>query len=217
MKKLAILFVIIIGCTSTTGIIERTASDYLKLAQGNRWTYLKNAQDTILREVLGDTTLLGDSALVIDTDGFQEYVQIFDEGLLRYERFVTYQGGQEVLLEERFGLWIESPLVLGNTWTDTFSAMRAFGADTFQYTHIVEGDVEEIVGLTAENESFAEVYRVGIRNRYRLVTPNETTEETEDLQDFFAPGVGLVKRIRSVYDGDTLVDSLVILSYEITE
>ena len=101
MKKLAILFVVVLGCTSITGIIERTASDYLKLAEGNRWTYLKNAQDTILREVMGDTTLLGDSALVIDTDGFQEYVQVFDEGILRYERFVAYQGGQEVLLEER--------------------------------------------------------------------------------------------------------------------
>jgi hypothetical protein len=215
MKRFALIIVTVLGCTSVTGIIERASSDYLRLEAGNRWTYLKNGTDTIYREVLGDTLIFGDTALIVDLDGSQEYVEIFDEGVLRYERHEAYRGGDEVLLEERYALWIETPLVLDNVWSDTFHTIRAFGADSFVYTHGIEGRVEEIVELTVAGGTYNEVYRVEMTDWIHLEAPDGTQDELEERVDYYAPDVGLVKRLRTFYGPDTLVDSLSLIEFQI--
>ena len=189
----------LLRCTSS--LIDRTLSDYLVLENGKSWVFLDNKGDTVIRTVVGDTVILGDSAKIVNFGGEVSIYRIGDQEVDLYSDYKTYRGGEEVQLESRFSLYFETPFVLGNKWNDSYQTSVEFLGDTFKYRHNLEGEVVSLEEVKVPAGDFNDVYRVKIREIRYVAGPY--SEETDTVLEifYFAPDVGLVKKI--LEEGDS--------------
>lgn len=186
-----------VQCTSS--IMDRSLSDYLRLEEGKRWVYLRNGEDTIFRTVLGDTVIISDTAKVVDFGGQLYFYRVDQQRVDRWSEFVDYRGGEEVPLEERFSLFLEMPLVLGNRWEDLYEGEEEFLGDTFRYSHSVKGEVVSLGEIEVPVGSFQNVYGVRIEEIRHRVNPSGEASDTLIEILYLAPDVGLV--MKSLLEG----------------
>ncbi len=196
------------GCTSS--YIDRSVSDYLKLDNGRKWVYLENGEDTLVRTVVGDTVILGDSAKVVNFGGDIIIYRLRDQRVDIYSHYVTYRGGDEVELENRYSLFLQIPFVLGNHWEDRYVNTVEFLGDTFSIEHKLFGDVLSIESLTLPAGSYNNVYKVRSREIRYLSGPFGEEVDTVTQFLYFAPDVGLVKK---VIEGNGFERVLELVSY----
>lgn len=182
-----------IQCTSS--FVDRGLSDYLMLENGRAWVYLDNNGDTVVQKVVGDTAILGDSAKLVNFGGYVNFYRVKEQDVSLYSSYVTYRGGEEVELENRFTLYFETPFVNGNKWEDNFETSKEFLGDTFRYVHNLDGKVVSIDKVDVPAGNFADVYKVKIEETRYIESPYAQESDTVVQFLYFAPDVGLVKKV----------------------
>jgi hypothetical protein len=176
------------GCDDTT--LYRARSDYFPLVPGSRWTYRDVAGDTSIDSVVGDSWVAGRACVVVFRDYAPEYWTKQPATVRRFTRLSTTVGGQEYVLEERYGLAYALPLVEGATWTESFrDTVVLLGTDTVFLKDSVSGRVAAIEDINTPAGTFIQCYRV---ETYREVEAAEASY-TADYTEWLAPDVGLVK------------------------
>lgn len=177
---------IIIGCNEDH-IVLRASRDYFPLKVGNYWRY----EDTLINssrvvEVMGDSAVLGRRCIVVE-DNFKEGYWIKSEG--RIEKFVAKTitlYGEEDTLEQAYRLYYLVPFIVGNVWSNTFADTVVVLTDTIIFSHTINGRVAAIEDVG----NFSDTYKVEL---LETIIENDSTE-TIATTEWFAPGIGLVKR-----------------------
>jgi hypothetical protein len=186
------------GCGDMT--FYRAKSDYFPLVPGSRWTYRDAVGDTSIDSVIGDSWVAGRACVVVFRDYAPEYWTKQPTALRRFTRLTANVGGQEYVLEERYGLAYALPLVEGATWTESFrDTVVLLGTDTVFLKDSVAGRVAAIEDINTPAGAFIQCYRV---ETYREVEAADASY-TADYTEWLAPDVGLVKR-KSGTDGREL-------------
>lgn len=191
----------LIGCSDMT--LYRAGADYFPLVQDTRWTYT-TGQFTLIDSVAGDTGIAERTAIVVLRSFVPEFWVRDRTGAWRYQRRAVYRGGNEVEVEARFARVYEFPLVLGNTWSETFrDTVRVLGSETLAIFDSLAGRVAAIEDVSTPAGTFNDCYRIELFRTELLDTLAQVTE-----LHWLAPGVGLVKRLVGT-------DSAVLVDYRI--
>jgi hypothetical protein len=151
-----------------------------------------------------------DASLVESTEGDFYYALSLD-ALQEYVFQTVFSFGEDIVLESRWRPRLERPLNLGNRWEDAFSNDVVHQGVTFSIESSLTGTVEEIETVLTPVDFFEECYRVDLDVRSRITLPTgDVEEENVRLKEWYAPGIGMVKRV--VEGGDTweLIDFFVL-------
>jgi hypothetical protein len=185
---MSLWFICLAGCGDMT--FYRAKSDYFPLFPGSRWTY-DVAGSTAIDSVAGDSSVAGRACVVVLRDYAPEYWTKQLTAVRQFVRLAANRGGQEYVLEERYGLVYALPLVQGATWDESFrDTIVLMGTDTVFLMDSVSGRVAAIEDVETPAGTFIQCYRVEI---HREVAAAELSF-TADYSEWLAPGVGLVKR-----------------------
>jgi len=170
-------------------ILYRSSEDYFPLVQGSEWKYL-TADDTTYVQVAGDSTVGNRRCIVVNVDFSPQFWHREPTQVRRFFYRTLSRGGTEYVLEERYGLIYLFPLVLGNSWRETFQdTIVVLGTDTINYLHRLEAVVAAVEDLTTPAGSFGQCYRLDFTEEIRALAA-----ETAYYSEWLAPGVGVVKR-----------------------
>lgn len=177
------------GCSDMT--FFRAKSDYFPLIAGSRWTY-DVAGRTAIDSVVGDSSVDGRACVVVLRDYAPEYWTKQATEVRQLTRLAANRGGQEYVLEERYGLVYGLPFVQGATWSESFrDTVVLMGTDTVFVKDSVSGHVAAIEDVETKAGTFIQCYRVEM---YREVAAAEASFAAS-YADWLAPGVGLVRRV----------------------
>jgi len=177
------------GCGDMT--LFRAKSDYFPLIPGSRWTY-DVAGYTAIDSVGSDSAVAGRACVVVLRDYAPEYWTKQLTAVRQFTRLTANRGGQEYVLEERYGLVYALPLVEGSRWDESFrDTIVPRGTDTVFLKDSVSGRVAAIEDIETPAGTFIQCYRV---DTHREVEAAELSF-TADYSEWLAPGVGLVRRV----------------------
>jgi hypothetical protein len=179
------------GCKLNDGVLRRSAADYFPLRTGSEWRYDLGGT-TSLVQVRGDSLAYNYPVTVVLRDYEEEYWLESQGDVSRFVNTVVNRGGTDYPLEQRFRRFYVLPFVLGNSWSDDFDDTVDVLGDTIHYRHKIDGKVAAIAPVTVPAGSFADCYEVDLNE---LVVMNDSVTNTS-TQEWYAPGVGLVKRIQ---------------------
>ncbi len=179
--------VFIFGC-SQDHIVLRATADYFPFKVGNYWKY-EDAVSKIphIVEVKMDSVVFGRSCTVVE-DNFKESYWVKSEGWV--EKFVVKtitRYGEEDTLEQAYRAYYLLPFVVGNIWSDTLADTVVVMTDTIIFHHAIDVTVAGIEDVN----NFTDTYKV---ETVETVSQNDSTETTVTTE-WFAPGIGLVKRV----------------------
>jgi hypothetical protein len=185
----ALWFVFLAGCDDMT--FFRAKSDYFPLIPGSRWTY-NAAGNTAIDSVVGDSSVAGRACVIVLRDYAPEYWTKQVTAVRQFVRLSANRGGQEYVLEERYGLVYALPFVEGATWDESFrDTVVLMGTDTVFLKDSVSGRVAAIEDIETPAGTFIQCYRV---ETHREVEAAEASF-TADYSEWLAPDVGLVRRV----------------------
>ena len=177
------------GCSDMT--FYRAKSDYFPLVPGSRWTY-DAAGYTAIDSVVGDSSVAGRACVIVLRDYAPEYWTKQVMAVRQFVHLSANRGGQEYVLEERYGLVYALPLVEGATWDESFrDTVVLMGTDTVFLKDSVSGRVAAVEDVETPAGTFIQCYRV---ETHREVEAAEVSF-TADYSEWLAPGVGLVRRV----------------------
>ena len=170
-------------------VLFRAGQDYFPLVNGTTWGYTEGGFASY-DSVAGDTAVLGRTAVVVLRDFAPEFWLSSPAELRRYVRRTVTLGGQEYVLEERFGLEYQLPLVAGTGWAEVFyDTVAVLGNDSIPVRDSMAARVTAVEDVETPAGSFFDCYRVEF---YRSFAGSDTL--TEQYTEWLAPGVGVVRR-----------------------
>jgi hypothetical protein len=214
MRRGFLLFFLILSCEMPS-IVDRMVSDYFPYEEGREWIFLKNGEDTLYQKILGDTVLFGDSVFIVESFGEVQYIHRDEESLKNYRKTIVYRWGEEILLEERFSLNFELPLVINNEWRDTYSNTVVVYGDTFSINYNLVGKVQDITEITVPSGKYSSVYKVFLREEEEIREKGDRIFEGEEKVYYLAPDIGPVKiEILKYTENDTTFDVLELLDFK---
>jgi hypothetical protein len=189
-------------CDVDNGILTRASSQYFPLTAGAQWTFIHPDGTTSEDSVAGDSEAFNNPCTVVEHD-FEEQYLINSNGGLR--RFVNYQlniGGADYPLEQSYRLYYVLPFVSGNTWSEDFQDSVPVLGDTFEIQHSIAGRVNGDTTVTVQVPAgtFTECYEVDLNETIIAGTAVNLDTTRVNTYEWFAPGVGAVKRLQ-----DTIV------------
>lgn len=171
-------------------LLFRADSDYLPLADGSEWRYVAGG-DTTYVDVAGDSLIAGRTCTVLRRDFVPEFWLKEQSAAYRYYRRTALRGGNEYVLEERFGLVYLLPLIDGNSWQSVFTdTVVILGTDTVPVYHKLEAHVASIEDVATPAGLFSQCYRLDFDEEFRDLDTTVTS-----YSEWLAPGVGVVKRM----------------------
>lgn len=181
-------FICLAGCSDMT--FYRAKSDYFPLVPGSRWTYQVSG-DAAIDSVGGDSSVAGRACVIVLRDYAPEYWTKQLTAVRQFIQLSANRGGQEYVLEERYGLVYALPFVEGATWNESFrDTVVLMGTDTVFLKDSVSGRVAAIEDVETPAGTFIQCYRI---DSHREVVAAELSF-TLDYSEWLAPGVGLVMR-----------------------
>ena len=187
--SIALVVSLLAGCGDMT--FFRAKSDYFPLVPGSRWTYDVGG-NTSIDSVVGDSSVADRACVVLLRDYSPEYWSRQLTALRQYTRLVANRGGEDYVLEERYRLVYALPFVEGTTWDESFrDTVVLVGTDTVLVKDSVSGRVAAIEDVETPAGTFIQCYKVETHRDFEGAEQSFTTDCTE----WFAPGVGLVKRV----------------------
>jgi hypothetical protein len=201
-KKLLgfIIVFLILSCDST--IIQRAASDYIPLAEGNWWRYAHES-DTLLIEVEPIDTILGIECYPVDAGGYTTYLAESDASISEYIHIEYTYAGDIYTILDNFVTRIELPLIDGNVYHDSIiDSLQVF--DQWIKAHYsITGEVSQ--GEYTGDLYDGDVYRIDIVTIAVLVLPDTTITDSMSVQESYAPDIGLIQ-FRTMDDEYNLID-----------
>jgi hypothetical protein len=193
-----------LACRSES-LFHRLSDDYLPYDNLNsKWVYRVTGQDTLtvewtitVREAVGGRQ----ASRIESTEGVFHYA-LESDALLEFVTHTVLSFSEELVLEERWRTRLERPLNLGNRWEETFENSVIDQGLTYSIESSIEGIVEDIETVLTPVDFFEECYRVSFEIRSRITLPaGKVEEERTRMTEWYAPGVGMVKR--EIEDGNS--------------
>lgn len=196
---LIIFLLFIINC-GNDWLLYRASNDYFPLKTGNTWVYNKDGIITTL-EVLTDTTAYGLSCSHLTRNFSDEYWSKSNGEVKKlFLRTINYSG-TDYILQQSWLLEYQLPFVLGNLWSETYNDTVIILGDTFKIYQQIWRKVMEITDISVPAGSFFQTYKIEFSETFSL---NDSTEQYIGFE-WFAPGVGLIKRITNNVE-EVLID-----------
>lgn len=198
-SKLSLLFLLLLACSDT--LLFRSGANYFPLVPGSRWKYLLGG-DTVYVEV--DTlpaVQKNQNCIRVYYNAAPEYYTASPTEVRQLVVNTIARPNAPDTVEYRFALRYGLPLVLGNTFGETFETTLVYGPDTLSYRHTLHGRVAAIEEVSTPAGTFYDCYRLEFNER---VFARETTETS--WTEWLAPEVGLVRRTRET-------EQLILIEY----
>ncbi len=217
MKKLISVFpIIVLTLQCKSGFVDRITSDYFPMAISNEWIYVSNSGDTVSAKVINDTIFGSDSAWVYEFLGELNILNKMPEAIFKLYETSVFRYGQEIPVEDRFGLFMEIPPVHKNTWAETYANTVVLGSDSISLKRTVTGLVDYIGSFSSKNTDYMDVYRVSVNNTWKLSSSEGSETGFDSLTFYLAPDIGPVMIYKNFLDGQqTIRDTFWLIRYSI--
>lgn len=217
MKKPIFVFLsVLLLSQCKSAFVDRLTSDYFPMEASNEWIYVSNSGDTVSAKVINDTLFNSDSVWIYEFLGELQMLNKLPEAI--FKRFVTtvFRYGQEIAVEDRFGLFMEIPPVSGNTWAETFTNTVVLGSDSISLKRNISGRADYIGQFSVENKNYDEVYRVSVNNTWELISMGGTVVGFDSLDFYLAPNIGPVMIYKNFLDGPQVIrDTFWLIRYSL--
>jgi hypothetical protein len=207
MKKLiltSLILALVSGCKNSFAI--RMTSDYFPLKVGNIWEFSVKWENNyqISMEVKDIEVKQGDSLFAVDVGGEIYYFQR-KSGIVTKTRelFTTYEG-ERVDFGTVYEPYLLLPPIEGENWEREFNFSSVHRGETLEKEFSILVDSVKQTSLIINSGNYENVYRL----KRTVIEDNDSIVEYE----WFAPGIGLIKKERPA---DSLVWELV--SYQLNE
>lgn len=173
-------------------IVERSASDYFPLSEGDWWLYSRDDlynPETILVEVEAlDTIVQVECYPVNSADGTRYYAQD-SKGISEYVQITHTFSGNEYTVAQGFVRRLELPLVKGSAYTDSIFGSLDVSGELIYAVHMVDGFVADF----EDDDLYGSVYRVSLSAVTSISYQDSTVQTTCQVEEYYAPGIGLVR------------------------
>lgn len=200
----------------TGGLYHRLASDYAPYRGiGSEWVYqvADASGDTSLVTwtVVASALLEGREARLIEDSGGGFSVARAEEGLFDRTRVAVAFSSREVVLENRWRLKLQFPLAVKARWEDAFQNAVVVEGLTFSIDERRSAIVEAVEEEATPAGLFGDAYRILFTEDQELVDPQEGTRSTLlEYREWYAPDVGLVRRVEEGGATWTLIDFVIV-------
>lgn len=177
------------GCKLDDGVLRRAAADYFPLRTNSEWRYDVGGTVSLV-QVRGDSIAYNSPATVVLRDYQEEYWLKTGGEVRRFVSRVVNRNGTDYPLEQTYRRYYVVPFVLGNSWSEDFHDTLDILGETIVYRHKIDGQVTGVSTVAVPAGSFSECYEIDLTE---LVAVNDSVASI-NTQEWYAPGVGLVKR-----------------------
>lgn len=173
-------------------IVERSASDYFPLSEGDWWFYSNNDlydPRTILIEVEAlDTIAQVECYPVNFSDGTRYYVKD-SKGISEYIKITHTFSGNDYTVAEGFVRRLELPLVKGSAYNDSVFGSLDVSGEFIYAVHRVDGFVSDY----EYDDLYGSIYKVMLTAVTSIAYEDSTIQTTRQVEEYYAPGIGLVR------------------------
>ncbi len=185
--RLLILIFLFVAC-SDNHFVQRAASDYFPLEEGNMWRYVSET-DTVIVEVEPLDTLLDRECYPVSYGGYTSWYAKTSHAIEEYVKVVHFFSGSEFTIIEDYAMRLELPFVDGNSWQDSLVSSLEISGQLVTAKYYIEG---EVTGYEADDE-YGDVYMIELTQTEMIITPDTTYTETEVLSETYGPEIGLTR------------------------
>ncbi|MEO0005158.1 MAG: hypothetical protein ABIK49_04065 [candidate division WOR-3 bacterium] len=186
-KPILITVLIFLGCSDM--LLYRSGANYFPLPQGATWKYLFE-NDTIYVQVDTSPAVIANRNCIRVYRNFApEYYTVSPTEIEKLIITEIPRPNKPDTVEFRFGLRYRQPLVLGDSFQDSFDTTLFWGQDTVKFLHSLRVRVSAIDSVLVPAGKFYDCYRLEF---CEMVVKPETT--ITQWIEFLAPDVGVVKR-----------------------
>jgi len=186
----AVIIAIFVSCDNR--IIERAASDYYPIETGNWWRYSDNElyePQQVYVEVESLTSVLNTDCYPVTFSGVVHYIAVDDWAVREYKELIYNYDGSDHTIARGFLTRIQLPFIQGDIYVDSVRDSIDVGGISIQGTCRVNGLVSAYEG----NSLYGSVYKVIITTTETIVLPDTTFTNASSVEEYYAPGVGLMK------------------------
>lgn len=179
-------------------MIYRISADYFPAeVEGNSWEFESTEGMTVLLVSFGKATKGQRECVLIERNYAPEYWYENSAELARYEiEHYDFQGQR--IEFNRWLRYLELPLLVGNSWSDTLDAVEVVSGERVERRVVSYGKAEAIETVKVQAGTFRECYKVSlVRERETFV--NFALRECDTIRtcEWYAPDVGLVKFVEN--------------------
>ncbi len=185
---------ILVACKNQ--IVERSASEYFPLKEGNWWNY---SNDDLYNPVSINITIESPDTILqrecypFNISGEFHYYSKDQEGIKEYVKIVQSYGGLDYKILEGFICRLELPFVAGNRFVDSLVDSLDFFGQWIKARYIINALVSEY----QQHEIYGEVYRIIINRYHSIITQDSTVSKEEYIEEYYAPNIGMIEFINS--------------------
>ena len=173
-------------------IVERAASDYFPLSEGNWWLYSRDDlydPMTILVEVEARDTIAQVECYPVNfSDGARYYAED-SKGISEYIRITHTFSGNEYTIAQGFIRRLELPLVKGSAYEDSLFGTLDVSGEVITAVYRVDGFVADY----EDDELYGSIYRVVFNAVTNVSFQDSTVQTVYQVDEYYAPGIGLVR------------------------
>lgn len=180
---------LIVFC-SDNHIIQRAAEEYYPLRAEYWWRYASE-NDTLYVEVEPADTILGIEYYPVSYNGVVKYLSKSDNGVAQYTRILYNYAGNDHTVIEDFIMRLELPLITDNSYQYRLADSIYVANQLIRAHYEVGGTVVDYV----YDSDYGDVYEVNITTIESLITPDTSIADTNEVTEYYAPGVGMVRLI----------------------
>ncbi|MEO0184770.1 MAG: hypothetical protein ABIL20_03120 [candidate division WOR-3 bacterium] len=173
-------------------IIERSATDYFPIKEGNWWYYANNDlynPKNINITVESPDIILQRECYPFNVSGEFHYYSKDQKGIKEYILVTQNYGGYDYTILQGFVTRLELPLVQGNQFSDSLVDSLDLAGQWIKAYYSINGLVSDY----QNNEIYGEVYRIIISKHQYISTQDSTIANEEYVEEYYAPNIGLIK------------------------
>jgi hypothetical protein len=185
--RFLVCLLLLVAC-SDNHFVQRAASDYFPLEQGNIWYYAQDS-DTIVVEVELPDTLLNRECYPVSFGGYTHWLAKTSDAVDEYVKIVYFFSGDEYTILEDYAMRMELPLVADNTWQDSLVDSLEISGQWITAKYYVDG---EVIGYFYDDNYEADVYGCAVTTTTVLITTDTVMTETNFYEETYAPEIGLI-------------------------
>jgi hypothetical protein len=190
VKWLMLFIFVFLSCQN--GIVERSASDYFPLNEGNWWLYSQSDlydPMTILVEVEPLDTIAGVECYPVNFSDGTRYYARDSKGISEYVRITHTFSGNDYTVAEGFVRRLELPLVKGSAYNDSVIGSLDVSGELIYAVHRVGGFVSDY----EYDDLYGSIYRVILTAVTSIVYDDSTIQTSRQVEEYYAPDIGLIR------------------------
>ncbi|MGB9719961.1 MAG: hypothetical protein ACPL28_00570 [bacterium] len=173
-------------------IIERSATNYFPIKEGNWWYYANNDlynPKNINITVEAPDTILQCECYPFNVSGEFHYYLKDQKGIKEYILMTENYGGYDYTVLQGFVTRLELPLVRGNQFSDSLIDSLDLAGQWIKAFYSIKGLVSDY----QNDEIYGEVYKIIISTYQYIATQDSTIANEEYFEEYYAPGIGLIR------------------------